>query len=204
MAYEVFGNNRSIVLPIPASALTNAEYKNAYGIDLSSLDFYNLVQVQDGKEIFPVLLNDKENKVLYTADRAFSYDGGFEEISDSLIAKVIESGTIDNAKPLYCHPILIVQAGVLYASCMILNNSPTEINSWDRFKTEVISWDVETARIPAAGTFILNGEVIPSTIISKVAGNIFNIYGLDSNGSVKYIDITTMNGQVYDGVNKIN
>lgn len=142
MGYPNFGKVKTLTLPIPDSSMTFAEYKNAYGIDLEQLENTALILLRESNEdIAPVLYYDKENAILYTANYSVDISAGFEVKTDSLISKVIAGGTIENAKPLYYHPIVItsnIASGTegLSFSVIILNNDPAPINTWDKF----IAW----------------------------------------------------------------
>ena len=137
MGYKPFGKNRVIVLPVPDSDMTAEEYRNAYGIELDSIEMRDLILLQEeGKQAYPVLYIDKENKVLYTADKAFSYASGFELVEgDSLINQVISQGTIENAKPIYWHSVYFERSATsrhfFNGILIILNNSSAPINKTD-------------------------------------------------------------------------
>ena len=65
-----------------------------------------------------------------------------EEELQEIIKTLIESGTIENAKPIYFHPVRFSIVGslgsqpvrVVNGSVVILNNSPDAFDSFDKFR----------------------------------------------------------------------
>ena len=106
MSYKNFQVVKQIVLPFVNSIdMTYAEYQEEYGIDLSTLDLYDKIYVKgEDKVAVPVLAVDKTNKVLYTADKAFSYDDEFKELSDSLVKEIVDDLPPSGSK-LYKHVV---------------------------------------------------------------------------------------------------
>ena len=129
---------------------------------------------------------------------------------DDNIKNIIESGEVDNAKPIYCHPILfrlVDGSNVCRSGCLILDNNPTPY-TWDTFKAKCLSIAQaieDTARIVCTGScFVNNVCIINQGIDCGTNGNMV-IWGFDTVGqSVSYrIDDKTVN-QFFDGINKIN
>lgn len=94
MGYPNFGKVKTITLPYEED-MTASQYLDRYGIDLATIELYDLINIALDDVVYPVLYADKANKVLYMADRAFSYNGGFTALNTSLIKKVTESGTLN-------------------------------------------------------------------------------------------------------------
>lgn len=207
MGYPIFGKMKTITLPIPDAALTFAEYKDAYGIDLQNLPLVDLILIrQTDGECVPVLYIDKENSVMYTANYSIDYSTGFEVKSESLISEVIASGTIENAKSLYFHPITIMVAGSMYFSIVIINNTATAYTK-STLVTElnrIRSLAGETCRFPATGCFVNEGVAISPYNLEVPQQNEFKLYGFNGTNNIsKVVDISNVD-QIFDGVNKIN
>ena len=219
MGYPQIGKNRVLVLPVPASDMTAEEYKEAFGIDLNDIELRDLILLQEaGKQAFPVLYIDKENKILYTAERAYSYNDEFALVEgDSLIAKVIETGTIENAKPLYFHPVVIGQSGAqnaLQCSVIILNNDDTAFTSWDSIKAYMTSIAVSInaiARFPATGVCRNNDQdvIILSHFDVYTTGQVY-VQGTKTDGTLvagtalNVAPYSIADSNIHDGINKVN
>lgn len=135
-----------------------------------------------------------------------------ENLLDVATKEDIEGGTLENAKPLYFHPITIVLAGQ-YAITMIIINNQSEAFT----KTTLIQYlSAETTR----GRYMLNGSyytsgedgfyLSPSYVIYR--NNDLYLYGIDSNGVTHsnavnqiYFSNVLNNATTFeDEVNKIN
>lgn len=212
VSYPQFGKVRDITLPVPAASMTFDEYKAAFGIDLLVVELYDLILIKENDVAVPVLYVDKDNDVLYTADKAYSYASGFAEISGgSLIAKVIEDGTIENAKPIYCHPITVVcndTGYLLRFTCLIFNNSETPIDRVG-FKAFLDSLSSVQGNIMISGAFVISTDTIISSY-ARYDGSQYYLIGVNAatgavvshNGSFDTIYPNTTTFE--DGVNKIN
>lgn len=136
--------------------------------------------------------------------------------------EVIESGAVDNAKPIYCHPINIgIEDGSVQANMtmLIFNNDSTPFtfetfNQWLSNLADLIT----NARIMVSGYLLLNSIFYPITMLygnnnadgerqivvrgsAFTGGAINKSYtiaqweALDTDSKIKYFN---------DGVNKIN
>lgn len=130
---------------------------------------------------------------------------------DGKVLAVNSGGTGYELKPiegvsgLYCHPILLVGTGTdkIYLACLIFDNSSEEINTWEKFKTKVLSWGVTYARIPTTGSFVKSDTQYIATLIGTDGNNDFMAYAMDSTGGNQALNITSATIDVYDGVNQI-
>ena len=124
---------------------------------------------------------------------------------DSIIKEQVEGGTLENAKPIYYHPIYI--SGIDYTlrlTAAILDNNPTPY-TLATFKAKVQELCDADAIINANGLFMLEGVCYNIFIISKT-GPSYAIYGADYQGNRTYIDLLSISAinSFDDGVNKIN
>lgn len=133
-----------------------------------------------------------------------------EKQLDSQIKVVIKSGQVENAKPIYCHPILfrlIDGSNVCRGGCLILDNNPTPYD-WTTFKAKCKEIAVainDTARIVCTGSCYANSTCIINQGIDCSTDGTMTIWGFNISGdNASYrIDNKTIN-QFFDGVNKIN
>lgn len=146
-----------------------------------------------------------------------------EEAAESAAGQVVEAiegGTLDNAKPIYCHPITISNtADATYnfrLTLLIFNNSSVEYN-----KTTFESFisNIPQARFLSSGSVIKKGAggfYMASAFVyfnpSAEPAHLW-IIGIDNNGDdhtsgVDPIDLSILlvldSTSFYDGVNKIN
>ena len=144
-----------------------------------------------------------------------------KEISKQLI----ESGLIENAKPIYCHPIVIYIDDVsrtMRVTCLIFNNSatPFTLNTLKTWFDNLVASTNARARIMASGASKYTKatsdeepteETLIASSIDKTTGNIYTIQGIKLDGTVgAYSDADWQNlfppliTTLIDGVNKIN
>ena len=217
MSYKNFQVVKQIVLPFVASIdMTYSEYQEEYGIDLATLDLYDKIFVKgEDKVAVPVLAVDKINKVLYTADKAFSYDDEFRELSgDSIIKEIVEGGSVDNIKPIYCHPLEIFKANVGILTALVFDNSIDPIDTWDKLKTKINNFlsGSGVRRLVTSGSWKVDTDtIICGEIATNAAGDSFFAVGFDTAGvyhgisGAGAVNLTSETGiSVVDGVNKIN
>ena len=130
--------------------------------------------------------------------------------------EVIESGLVENAKPIYFHPIYIaitdaVNSRYFRISGAILNNDATPF-TLTSFKEWIDKLDVDTE---GAGQFNCSGAVTESgvtLIIShlKKLNNVYYITGINAstgaNANLQNVNFNTLfaDATLTDGVNKIN
>lgn len=136
-----------------------------------------------------------------------SIAGDLEVVGNAILPE-INGEKNPSVKPIYCHPIEIFKESTIYATGMILNNSPTPINTWEKLKTAISnfqetgirrfnisgSFNHETYGVCDAHEIVYNGtnwliNVVDST--GALFGNAINISALDE------VD-------VLDSVNKVN
>ena len=126
-----------------------------------------------------------------------------EEVSK----KVIESGQVDNAKPLYYHPINCWGTDIGSCSFLIINNDESAYDTKAKIKNAIKNF----ARVsPITGAIKASGNVL-IVAYAYAQGNKHNCMGVFQNGTVEsgensialedFIDSCT---SVSDGINKIN
>ena len=141
-----------------------------------------------------------------------------EKLADSRVEALVEGGTLDNAKPIYCHPLTIrYDDGKLILTCLIFNNDATPF-TMDTFK----QWVDSTANIVSGGILrvMVSGAFLNTDTNKLVIASYFykinstGNYGLfgqntDTSGvgymqSATFGDLFPVSTALYDGVNKIN
>ena len=140
-------------------------------------------------------------------------------IANAQAQQLIESGLVENAKPLYFHPITLLQSGnstIQWFCCLIiLNNSAEPIDSFDKLKAEFdrifdsLPEGINYARFPCTGTFS-NADSWAILGAIEVTGKDddkrkFTGRNGSSNNTIN-LAFSTMDypARVFDGVNKIN
>lgn len=130
----------------------------------------------------------------------------------NLSKEVIESGQVDNAKPIYCHPIFIslnrsYDNNIIQLTALIFNNDNTPFT-----KETFIAWlkalwtTAPTAKILTSGYF----TTAPLCCLSNADDNdacYMKYAGTESIGSkayLQYADLLLEASTFEDGVNKIN
>lgn len=211
MGYPNFGKVKTITLPYEED-MTASQYLDRYGIDLATIELYDLINIALDDVVYPVLYIDKENKVLFMADRAYSYDGGLSVVNNSLINVVLATGTVTNAKPIYYHGVeLISYTAKNVAEIAILNNSPDPINSIAKFKAWAESIPQDLVIVKVDGCVKLSDTVYHLYAILKVkTGDTiqYKFAYLDTDGydvtAAVDLDDYFESENTADGVNKIN
>ena len=131
---------------------------------------------------------------------------------DSQIKEVIESGQVDNAKPIYIHPVQI-DLSTTYAgkiTMLIFNNDSTPftkttfLDYFDNLYTQVGS----TIRIMISGAFTKSSLISIASYLVK-SSTTYILVGWALNGGENNITFTRnefeSNIEIFnDGVNKIN
>ena len=136
-----------------------------------------------------------------------------KNVADQEVEELVEGGTLDNAKPIYCHPIYLertVSGKELRVTMLIFNNDATPF-TLETFKTYLddLYNANNDARIMASGGAVENNNVIIISFIRKY-NNIYYITGIKTSGGTAYgisnsdYNIIMANVTLYDGVNKIN
>ena len=198
-------NLKTIQLPIPSVTMTKDEYKDAFGIDLDQVDLSSVVLLWDGKKKYVV------DEVKEDLTGTHIYAGGKILDIDSSISVTDNAYSVENAKPVYCHPIrgsFTRQDNMLFTfTCLIFNNSSTAFTTSTFFDWILALFEeYPDASIMASG-YIDN---MPISRIYKGSGSsVFfekpklsdGVYVNDYN-SMTLGDLNT--GSFVDGVNKIN
>ena len=132
-----------------------------------------------------------------------------KQVADERITTLVEGGTLDNAKPLYFHPITVTQTNKASFNAIIIDNNPEAYNTWDKFKAKMLSIAsaIEaTARFPITGAYVTSAsKIMICGNIDALTTNSLRIFGLSVEGESIYEDITNLiPASVFDGVNKIN
>ena len=135
-----------------------------------------------------------------------------------VIKEEVESGQIENAKPLYIHPIVIVDSPSstrsINLAVFVFNNDSTEFTTWTQLRTYITNI-VDSlgaggiARFPTTGAFMLESNTYVACHIycQKVGENYsLRVEGSkgDGSGATGYLSIYSSTLSVYDGVNKLN
>ena len=127
--------------------------------------------------------------------------------ADARVEALVEGGTLNNAKPIYCHPItLIGEGGAHHLTMLILNNIAEAFADFDALITHIRTWGLDTARIMSSGVFKESDNKIVIASYLMVTENTIRLVGnYADTGSTVSIDITANNfNTFYDAVNKIN
>ena len=128
---------------------------------------------------------------------------------DTQIKEVIESGEIDNAKPIYFHPIVMITAGIFRLAITILDNNPTAY-TWDTLKVkmkEIADGMQSNGQFNSNGFFKTSSIVCVADVIDyKYGTDKIIVYGANtSDGSNQNLELTNLTPtEFYDKVNKIN
>ena len=130
-----------------------------------------------------------------------------ENQSKRAAAEVIESGLVENAKPIYCHPVYITLTGYCDIMFLLFDNNATAYTR-ETIKSKVHELlDIADAKIMCSGNVVSNGEYYCVNFLFKYSGT-YVIYAnndsaiiLNENFDSLIDNISTV---VADGVNKIN
>ena len=137
-----------------------------------------------------------------------SDDVGFK----SAVADAVSGQGVDNAKPIYCHPISLVSAGFTRLTLFVFNNDETPFT-----KTTFLNWLDALYTSVGSQTRVLISGAFPDTLnnvciasyMGKFDGTTYYLLGVKLSGeaySQSYTreEIETLIYALYDGVNKIN
>ena len=145
-----------------------------------------------------------------------------KEVAVQEVEELVEGGTLDNAKPIYCHPITIQISATHKArlTMLIFNNSPTEftLDTLKQWLDNLITLTSNRVRIMCSGACShtkgpTDAPVQKTLIVSsldKTTANNYTIAGVDIDGVVNaFTDanwsyIFPEGTSIVDGVNKIN
>lgn len=201
MSYPQF-NLTTLQLPAPASNMTKAEYKAAYGIDLDEVNIKAFKLVLLGNEKYPI---DKI-KVIEDGYEIY-FNGRILSITD-IIQTSDEVYDVANAKPIYIHPIALTLANDFRAGIFIFDNSPTPYNK-DTLIAKIQSIaDLETggiARIIMTGAISINEVILPISYLAYIkASSQFQLFAGNTSQTFSVDQLKVFITSVNDGVNKIN
>ena len=151
-------------------------------------------------------------------------EGIAKDVATNVATEVIKSGEVDNAKPIYCHPVHLYcsdDGRVFRLTCLIFNNDATPF-TLATFKTwfdNLVSSTSNRARLMASGGTNKIKTVVEETAstkllivssIDKTAAGTYIIAGVDTDGlSNSFADqnfnvVFPASTELIDGVNKIN
>ena len=120
--------------------------------------------------------------------------------------EVIESGQVDNAKPIYCHPCVMSADGIRIAF-FIFNNIATPYATFGQTMTylrTILNEDLTTVRVITTGGFIDNTKLAVAAQINLTADSCV-IYGISESNASASKDLSSLfSTSIFDGVNKIN
>ena len=133
-----------------------------------------------------------------------------------IVETMVESGELDNAKPIFCHPInltIITDANNYATLTMLIFNNDETAFTWATFNTWLNSLvaDVTNARIMISGSICISGSVSPANYI-YANDSTRQIVAIPSYAPLAGINISydkatweaLTPAQFTDGVNKIN
>ena len=131
----------------------------------------------------------------------------------NLSKEVIESGLVENAKPIYCHPISIdddVSENKVHMALLIFDNSNEEYNTLDKFTAKLTSiFNVNSKAVfPTTGAIYYNSgsalHIVQKIVYSEGVG--ISILTSRPNGTQGNFTMSTylVSATFVDGVNKIN
>ena len=162
------------------------------------------------KDVYGYDLTITDNEVV-TSSHQSAVDANIEDVAGDLI----EGGTIENAKPLYFHPIFIqkISGSLQYAiSFIILNNDETPFTfaTFKQFIDALYAQIGSVVRFVCSGGWTNGNDVVCSmSIFAKVSDSSYIVVGTTTTGTkVEKIDswanLLDEPTQFVDGVNKIN
>lgn len=162
---------------------------------------------QETKEYFTSIGSDLYKGQYVSGDLAFTSSNAFDPIAQ------IQAGNVENAKPIYCHPVYFYKSKEYRAMSLIFTNSPTPFTP-----TTLADWiDDLYSQVSDAIRIILNGGFKDSNddwcVATHFGKNTTGFYfsGITMSGGnssfsgltkQQFIDIVTEG--FADGVNKIN
>ena len=169
------------------------------------------------RRMIPQKLIDFINKV--KAKLGFNASGDLE-VDDLHVGGDLEvTGAINgqenpSVKPIYCHPILIIDTESSTRSVniaiFIFNNDATPYTTWTQVKSfiqGVATAINDYARFPSTGAFLSSstGYIATHIYCNPLTGTIY-IEGTEcgNTGSINQLAIDSLDLTVLDGVNKLN
>lgn len=135
---------------------------------------------------------------------------------DAQIESLVEGGTLDNAKPIYCHPILLIDSALaprnINLAIFIFDQNSTA-KDWENiqdFMYDVSVAILGNARFPTTGSFYIDSKLYVACHIFAYVNpedptdKSIKVEGMTSDGTLGYADLTNATLTAFDGVNKIN
>lgn len=148
--------------------------------------------------------------------RMFS-ENQVKNIAKEEATSLITSGELENAKPVYIHPIVIVDSSSttrnVNIAIFIFNNDETPFTTWEQVRdyiVNVVNNINDIARFLTTGAFISGSETYVACHIycQKVGEDTYSLRvegsKSDGSGATGYVSLYSATLNVYDGVNKIN
>lgn len=200
MSYPQF-NLTTLQLPAPTSNMTKAEYKAAYGIDLDKVNIKAFKLVLLGNEKYPIdqIKEVEDGYEIY-------FNGRIISITD-IVQTSDKVYDVANSKPLYFHPITIVNVPQYVVSLIIIDNSSAIIDTPAKLTAkfnEIFQKAGERCRFPTTGSLYIDNTLCPAYNIEVVSAGGFAVYGFDGTQTKSIGLALDTASAVYDGVNKIN
>ena len=138
-----------------------------------------------------------------------------KNIADARVQALVEGGALDNAKPIYCHPINFKftssSSRVYFLSCLLFNNddTPFDASTWYDYVMGLIT-NYNAIIMTSGAVYIPDSTtVLVATNISTNGSDGMAVRGLKLNGSADFFtivksDITDPTAEFTDGVNPLN
>ena len=125
-----------------------------------------------------------------------------------VIKEEVERGQLENAKPLYFHPIFLTSTNqYVRLAFVVLNNSATAFTTFNEVITyfrSLLSASLTTIRVPTTGACKYDESVMINCQINITASNV-EIFGMTVGGTLVNLNLASyLTETVVDGVNKIN
>ena len=138
-------------------------------------------------------------------------DAQTEDDVEGIVEDLVEGGTLDNAKPIYCHPVSFTNETAKFRmTALIFNNDPTPftITSFKEWIDNLYQQIQDNIRIMITGGY-KHGSLIMITSWLFYNGTNYGIAGLSTTGEVdvyssSYNSLFPEGTTFTDGVNKIN
>ena len=105
-----------------------------------------------------------------------------KEVSKDVATDIIESGLIDNAKPIYCHSLDIKFDTSGRIACMIFNNdeTPFTMTSFVQYLNDLYDKIQAVVRIMATGVIAVGGTIFPAEVLVRRQPSDANKFGITS------------------------
>lgn len=167
---------------------------------------------EDG-EFIPEEVFNLEIKNLYGYDLTIVDDVVSSAKTSIVSVEDIEAGTIENAKPIYIHPITILNSTAARLTLLIFNNSstPFTVSSFLDYLDALYEDVGAQTRILISGGFSTSeNEVLIGSYLGKSDATTYYMLGISvSTGGAEGRNFNRENfaafiTDLYDGVNKIN